>query len=258
VGAETSEKRQCVNLLKVPVDIISPEQLGPFVYDLLKEEKEHNIVLLSLWDLLRARKSGEYRSYILNASLVIPISKSIISGIKYLTGEKAFRYMPFDFVISLLTILENREYSCYFLGGKTKILLKAEKNIRQTFPGLRVVGRFPGSFKRHEKATIIQAIKKASPSLLLVGSGVRGEERWIYKNNLALGKGLRLWCSDIFDVFAEKKKHPSRSTFDNGLEWIGYCFQKPYKFFRVFPYIYYKLLLLFSKLFDKGARVTGT
>jgi len=58
VGAETSEKRLCVNLLKVPVDIISPEQLGPLVYDLLKDGKEHNIVLLSLWDLLRARRTA--------------------------------------------------------------------------------------------------------------------------------------------------------------------------------------------------------
>jgi len=251
VGAETSEK-QCVNLLKVPVDIISPEQLGPFIYELLKEEKEYNIVLLSLWDLLRARRSGEYRSYILKASLVIPISKSIVTGIKFLTGKKAYRYMPFDFVISLLTILENREHSCYLLGGKTKVLLKTEKNLRQTFPKLRIVGRFPGSFKKQEEATIIKAIKKASPSLLLVGDGVRGHEYWIPRHNLSLGKGLRLWCSDIFDVFAEKKKHPSRAAFDNGLEWIGYCFQKPYKFLRVFPYMYYKLLLLFHKIFGKN------
>ena len=251
MGTETSENRQRVNLLKVPVDIIAPDQLAAIVYDLLKEEKENNIVLLSLWDLLRARRNGEYRSYILKASLIIPISKSLISGIKFLTGKKAFRYMPFDFVVSLLTILEAREFSCYLLGGKTKILLKTEKNIRQTFPKLRIVGRFPGFFKRHEETTIIKAIKKASPSLLLAGNGIRGKERWIARNNVSLGNGLRLWCSDIFDVFAERKKHPSRTAFNHGFEWIGYCFQKPIKFFRIFPFMYYKLLLLFYKLFVK-------
>jgi N-acetylglucosaminyldiphosphoundecaprenol N-acetyl-beta-D-mannosaminyltransferase len=252
VGVETSQDRQRVNLLKVPVDIIPPDQLGPIIYDLLCEGKEHNIVLLSLWDLLRARRVGDYRSYVLRASLVIPISKSIIKGIKFLSGKKAVRYMPFDFVVSLLTILESREFSCYLLGGKNKVLLKTEKNIRQTFPRLRVVGRFPGSFKRQEEATIIKAIRKASPSLLLVGRGIRGGERWIAKNNVVLGNGLRLWCSDIFDVFAERKKHPSRTVFENGMEWIGYCFHNPIKFFRVFPYIRYQLLLLFYKLFVRG------
>jgi N-acetylglucosaminyldiphosphoundecaprenol N-acetyl-beta-D-mannosaminyltransferase len=251
VAVETKVERQTVRLLNVPIDIIAPEQLSEFVYDLLKDKKEHNIVLLSLWDLLRARGNNDYRYYIQRASLVIPISKSLISGIKFLTGKKAYRFMPFDFIVSVLTILETREFSCYLLGGKTKIILKTEKNIRQTFPKLRIVGRFPGYFKRHDEATIIKAIKKASPSLLLVGKGVRGGEKWIAKNNVALGDGMRLWCSDIFEVFAEKKKHPSRSVFDHGLEWIGYTFQKPYKFFRLFPYIYYKILLIIYKLFKK-------
>jgi len=250
-NSQTAESRQRVTLLKVPIDIIAPDQLSSLVYDLIKDKKEHNIVLLSLWDLLRARRSGEYRTYITRASLVIPISKSIIGGIKFLTGKKAYRYMPFDFIISMLTTLENREFSCYLLGGKRKILLKTEQNVRQTFPKLRIVGRFPGYFKRHEEAIVIKAIKKSSPSLLLIGKGVRGKERWIAKNNLTLGDGMRLWCSDIFDVFAEKKKHPSRSAFNNGLEWIGYCFQNPFKLFRIFPYIGYKFLLLFYKLFVK-------
>ena len=254
MAVETKVERQTVKLLDVPIDIIAPEQLGDFVYDLLREKKEHNIVLLSLWDLLRARGNNDYRNYVLRASLVIPISKSLISGIKFLKGEKAYRYMPFDFIVSLLTLLEAREFSCYLLGGKTKIILKTEKNIRQTFPKLRIVGRFPGYFRRNDEATIIKAIKKASPSLLLAGKGIRGGEKWIARNNVALGdSGMRLWCSDIFDVFAEKRKHPSHSVFAHGLEWIGYTFQKPYKFFRIFPYMYYKILLLVYKLFKKGS-----
>ena len=257
IESEFSQLKERVEFLKVPVDIVAPDQLSSIVYDLLKTKKEHNIVLLSLWDLLRARRNGEYRSYVLKATLIIPISKSLVSGLKFLSGKKAHRYMPFDFIVSILTILENREFTSYLLGGKRKILQKTEQNIRQTFPKLRVVGRFPGYFKRHEEPTIIKAIKKSSPSLLLVGRGVRGKERWISRNNLVLGEGMRLWCSDIFDVFAEKKKHPSRSAFNAGLEWIGYCFQSPFKFFRIFPYIGYKFLLLFYKLFKKQG-ITGT
>jgi len=253
VAAETNEVKQRVNFLKVPIDIIAPDQLSDKIYDLLQDGKEHNIVLLSIWDLLRARRSGEYRTYVQRASLVIPISKSIISGIRFLSGKKAFRYMPFDFVVSILTFLEEREYSCYLLGAKNKIVEKAFRNIKQTFPHLRIVGRYPGNFKRQEEAAIIKAIRKASPSLLLVGRGVRGKERWIARNSLALGEhGIRLWCSDLFDVFAERKKHPSRAVFNSGLEWVGYTFKNPIKFFRIFPFIYYKFLLLVYKLFFRN------
>jgi len=237
-----------VNFLKVPIDIVEPNRLGLLVFQLLTEGKGQNIVLLSLWDLLRVRRNAEYRDYVKQAALIIPISKSIISGIRFLLGKQAVRYMPFDFVISLLRILESYEFSSYFLGGKKRILTKIEKNIRETFPGLRIVGRYPGSFKRQDEATIIEAIHKASPSLLLVGKGVRGGEHWIARNSKRLGKGLRLWCSDLFDVFAERRRHPSRTSFDLGLEWIGYCLQSPVKLLRIFPFIYYNILLLIYKI----------
>ncbi|MDR1239825.1 MAG: WecB/TagA/CpsF family glycosyltransferase [Treponema sp.] len=247
----TPLQRERVNLLKVPVDIVPQDRLTEVVYELLAAGKGQNIILLSLWDLLRARRSGEYRSFVLNAGLVIPISKSLVGGVRFLTGKTAVRYMPFDFVVNLLTILEGREFSVYLLGGKPRVLQKTEKNIRQTFPRLRVVGRYIGAFKRQEEATILQAIRKASPSLLLVGKGVGGQEQWIVKNNLRLSGGLRLWCSDLFEVFAERKKRPSRKTFDRGLEWMGYCVRNPLKFFRIFPYCYYKLLLLIYRVFKK-------
>ena len=147
MGDETAPDRERVTLLKIPIDIVAPDKLGSVAHEFLASGKEHNIVLLSLWDLLRARRNAEYRAYVMNAALIIPISKSLVGGIRFLSGKKAARYMPFDFVISLLTILENREFSVYLLGGKKRTLIKTEKNIRQTFPRLRVVGRFPGSFK---------------------------------------------------------------------------------------------------------------
>jgi N-acetylglucosaminyldiphosphoundecaprenol N-acetyl-beta-D-mannosaminyltransferase len=221
------------------------------IFELIKTGKARNIVLLSLWDLLRARRSGEFRSYVLGAALVIPISKSLIGGARFLTGKTPVRYMPFDFVIRLLDILETRELSVYLLGSKKSTLQKTEKNIRHTFPRLRIVGRYTGHFDRQTEGTLLEAIRKAAPSLLLVGKGVRGREKWLARRDAHLSQGLRLWCSDIFDVFAERRKRPQPGVFKGGWEWIGFCFRNPLRIFRVFPYIYYKFLLLFYRVFVK-------
>jgi N-acetylglucosaminyldiphosphoundecaprenol N-acetyl-beta-D-mannosaminyltransferase len=246
-------RRERISLFKVPIDIVPHEQLGPVIYELLSQGEGQNLVLLSLTDLLRARRNGEYRGFVQNAALVIPISKSIVGGIRFLTGKRAVRYMPFDFAVSLLNILEDREFSLFLLGGKLRVLRKTESNIRQTFPRLRIVGRFPAAFKRQEESMVVEAIRKAAASLLLVGKGVRGGERWIARYSARLNPGLRLWCSDLYDVFAERSSRPSRKTFDRGMEFVGYCFQNPLKFFRVFPYFYYKLLLLSHKLFVRSS-----
>ena len=157
--------------------------------------------------------------------------------------------MPFKFVVSLLTVLERWEYSVYLLGGADQVLKKAEKNIHSTFPRLKIVGRHERRIRKQEEPAIIEAIRKSSPCLLLVGKGIRGGELWIARNSRRLSSGLRLWCSDLFDVFAEKKRRPTDAVFEKGLENIAYCFRNPLLIFRIFPYLRYKILLLFYKLF---------
>jgi N-acetylglucosaminyldiphosphoundecaprenol N-acetyl-beta-D-mannosaminyltransferase len=244
-------QRERIDLLKVPVDIVPEEQFENVIFELLKDGTGKDVVLLSLWDLMRARHNPEYREYIANAALVIPISKSLVRGARFLRSKKLTRYMPFNCIVSLLTILENREFSVYLLGGKAQVLTKTEKHIRETFPRLRIIGRFPGYFKKQNEEVLIKVIRKSAPSLLLVNKGVHGGERWIAKNSAKLNSGLRLWCSDIFDVFAARKKRPSDWSFDRGLEWIGYCIQKPSRYFRIFSYIYYNILLILYKIGKK-------
>jgi N-acetylglucosaminyldiphosphoundecaprenol N-acetyl-beta-D-mannosaminyltransferase len=238
-----------IDLLGVPVDIIAGDKLESFIFELLQQEGSgKNIVLLSVWDLLRARRQNDFRDFVTGAALVIPISKCLVSGAKFLTGKMPIRYMPFDFVISLLTFLEQREETVYLLGGKPAILRKSEQNVRQTFPRLRVIGRFPGIFRKQDEDTLLLSIRKSAPSLLLVGCGVRGRERWLSRNSDRLPKGLRLWVSDLFEIFAEKRKRPSRFAFDHGMEWVGFSLHKPFFIFRVFSFFYYKLLLLACKI----------
>jgi N-acetylglucosaminyldiphosphoundecaprenol N-acetyl-beta-D-mannosaminyltransferase len=245
--------------LNVPLDVVSPEDIPEVIGRMLLSGDDRgdlppgngrNIVLLSLWDLLRARRNNEYRQYVLNAALVFPISKSIIRGARFLTGTVPFRYMPFHFVISLLSILELRENSIYLLGSGSKVLKKAERNIHSTFPRLNIVGRCPGRVRKQDESVIIEAIRKASPALLLAGKGIHGEELWIARNSDGLNSGFRLWCSDLFEVFAEKRRRPGDAVFEKGLEGIGYCFQNPLKFFRIFSWIRYKILLLYYRLIN--------
>ena len=59
----------------------------------------------------------------------------------------------------------------------------------------------------------------------------------------------------MFDVFAERKRHPTRVVFDLGLEWIAYCLHNPVKLLRFFPFVYYKILLLVYKIFKKNDKV---
>ena len=236
-----------ITVLGVPVDILPAEGIDELV-EQFSDGKNHQIVLLSLWDLMRARRNGEFRTMISGASLVLPISLAITKGARFLHKTEPVRYMPFDFVVKLLSALERRGKSVYLLGSSRSSVQKAEGNIKSTFPGLRVVGRYAGRYPKQMEHTIVEAIKKATPSLLLVGRGVPGRERWIPRNLARFNSGLYLWCSDLFEVFAERRSKPSRDFFRKGLEWIPFFLLHPWKAYRFFIYIWFKILLVADRI----------
>jgi N-acetylglucosaminyldiphosphoundecaprenol N-acetyl-beta-D-mannosaminyltransferase len=235
-----------VSVLGVPVDILPVEGIEELVAR-FADGKNHQIVLLSLWDLMRARRSGEFRTMIAGASLVLPISLAITKGAHFLRKPEPQRYMPFDFVVKLLAALEKHGKSAYLLGSTRTSIQRAERNIKSTFPGLRVVGRFAGRYPKQLEASIVEAVKKATPSLLLVGAGVPGREKWIPRNLARFNSGIYLWCSDLFEIFAERRSKPSKSLFQRGFEWLPFLLRRPLKAYRIFIYLWYNVLLLVAR-----------
>jgi N-acetylglucosaminyldiphosphoundecaprenol N-acetyl-beta-D-mannosaminyltransferase len=267
--AELEPEEQCpqpdrLELLKVHVDALESRYLDATIAGILHNGGGKNLVLLSLWDMLAARrrakhdadnppkKVNEYRKYVQNAALVLPISHSIQRGCNFLLHRKPERYIPFEFVVHVLSTLEREDGTVYLLGGSESVLRVTEHKLQQTFPKLGVVGRYPGHFRKSAEFLILEAIRKASPSLLLVGRGVRGGEKWLARNDKKLNDGLRLWCSDVFEVFSGKHHRVSKGMYQHNMEWLGFFFRQPLRFFRLIPWLYYDILLLVARLKKKN------
>jgi N-acetylglucosaminyldiphosphoundecaprenol N-acetyl-beta-D-mannosaminyltransferase len=244
----TVGKVQRIRVLDVPIDMVSEDALPAVIGEMASDGKLHHIVFVTLWDLMRARRSREYRMYLERASLVLPVSTGIVRGAAFLKHGRPERYLPYDFVIRTLGILEERRKTVYLFGGSREEILVSEKKLRETFPGLRIVGRSAGRYRKQLEADIVQAIRKASPSLLLAGKGIPGGEKWFRKNRGRLASGILLWGGDCFEVFADKRKRISRAAFRRGLEYMPAFIRRPWRIARLAVYAYYILLLLIYRV----------
>ncbi len=240
--------RKRIFLLNVPVDIIPEESLEDIVSDLLLDKGKHQIIFLSLRGLLKARGNSPFADTVRKASLVIPVSKRIIRGAKFLDKHLPVRYMPFDFTIKLLGILEKYNHSLYLAGSKPEELQIITNNLRTSFPGLGIVGRFAGFYKRDVEENMVVAIKKASPTLLLVGKGIPGRSNWLSNNMKNFNSGLFLWCGSCFDIISGKRKKVSKKSWDKGNYALWELLGKPWKVIMIFPHLYYLLLLLIYRI----------
>ena len=240
-----------IKFLGLFLDILRQEDIDGTIMKLLEEKTDgpKHIMLVTIWDVLRAKYNSEFRAMLENATLIIPVSKSLVKGAVFLKKNAPVRYEPFAFIISVMGILEKYLKSVYFFGGRNLSLQQAEKNTHSPFPNLRIVGRISGFYPRHMEKNIKTAIVKASPSLVIVGNGVPGKQRWIYRNRKQLHSGLFLWDNSIIDIFSERKKRVSPALFNAGLEYLPQIIKNPLRIFKFFLFIWYNILLLFYRLF---------
>lgn len=201
-----------INILHIPIDLISEEQLGETIRSLLEEENAGQICLITYRDIMKAQFSREYMDCLRSSRLNIPITSAVTFAAKYLRKDIPPISNPFTFVIRLLGVLESTGKSLYLLGSRKKNILTSESNLKTSFPGLHIVGRYAGTFSQTEENNIILAVRKSSPSLLLTGKGLKGNNLWLYRNRKDFPAGLSLWGRNCFEIFSGKSGKPRSNT----------------------------------------------
>lgn len=240
-----------IDFLGVPLDILKEEDIEKEVLELLNKNEVIQIVFLSTWDVLKARRNGEFRDMVLSSSLCLPVSKTLIKGAKFLKRPILIRHSSFETIISILNVINTYSKSLYVLGATKKSLAIAEENVKSTFKELKFVGRYNGYYKANMEPSIISAIVKSSPSIVILGNGVKGGARWVYRNRAKLSNGIYIYDNNIIDIFSKYKRETSRFLFKHGLEYLPQVFINPLKIFSIFKYLWFKILLVFYRIRKK-------
>ncbi|GMO11815.1 MAG: WecB/TagA/CpsF family glycosyltransferase [Treponemataceae bacterium] len=244
---------QRIHVLNVPVDICPVSALEEVILGLLQKEGPKQIVFLSLNDLLKARKNGEFRETIKKADLVLPISRSILRGATMLKLKTPILHNTFETVLCILTILETHYKSLYLFGGRKKTLGEAFKNVRTTYPSLQIVGRFVGYHAKAIENDIITAIRKTSASVVLFGDGIPDKLCWMHKRRSNFNAGIFIYYPEAIGIFSKTKK---RTSNESRFGFLLKFFKNPFNIFLLFPYVQYNLLLVFDKFFVDHTQTT--
>lgn len=241
-----------INLLGVPVDICEPQNLENEVMEILAMPGTKQIIFLSIWDLFKARHNEDFAECLKSASLILPISKSILRGAKFLKKNVPVRYNPFNASIQILSIMDSHYKSIYLLGSSKKTLQQAEVNLRDTFPQLKIIGRYVGYYSKNAENSLVEAIFKSQPDLVLISDGIQEKNCWAYHRRNSFSSSIFLYYKDAFGIFSERIKRVKEKTFDRGHEIFVEILHNPFKIFLLFPFLWYILVLVWYRLFRKN------
>jgi N-acetylglucosaminyldiphosphoundecaprenol N-acetyl-beta-D-mannosaminyltransferase len=204
VGANVATNR--IRILDVPLDCIDEQQALKAIAAFAEDGQRHQLVFLNLKNFFKGRRDPEFRRLLREASLILPVHPGLGRAVRWLRKLKITVYSPFSFIIRILSLSEQLNRTVYLLGARKEDIERAERNLRDSYPQMRLVGRFSGYFARPAEKQILTAIKKASPSFLMVGTGLPGRDLWILRKKRELNPGISIWVGDCFEVFSGKRK----------------------------------------------------
>ena len=121
----------------------------------------------------------------------------------------------------------------FLLGATADALARAERNIRQRYPALRIAGTHHGHFGPDDEERVIDLVNAARPDILWLGMGVPREQHFVNRNRHRLtGVGLIKTSGGLFDHLAGDKPRAPRWMQASGLEWLHRLRLEPRRLFR--------------------------
>jgi N-acetylglucosaminyldiphosphoundecaprenol N-acetyl-beta-D-mannosaminyltransferase len=132
----------------------------------------------------------------------------------------------------LLKLAQEKSYGVYLLGAKEQVLQAAVQNLRQQFPGIRIVGAHHGYFDVDNAATVVADIRQAGPDILLLGMSTPMKERLAERYLAEMNVPVTLGVGGMFDIAAGLARFAPGWIRTLCLEWLYRLLQEPRRMWK--------------------------
>lgn len=238
-----------INILGVEFDNLNMEEAINKCNEFLQSDKLNYIVTPNPEIVMEAKKDEEFKTILNKADLSIPDGIGIVIASKILKKPLGERVAGFDLICNLFNN-NQKEKNVYLLGSKPGICEMAKEKIEEKY-NVKVVGLHDGYFKEDEESKIIEDINNSGANILLVGMGMKKQEKLIYKYKDNLNIKIAIGCGGSIDVFSGAVKRAPKFFQKCGLEWLYRIIKQPTRIKRMMVLPKFLLIVLFKEKKNK-------
>ncbi|MBO9584147.1 MAG: WecB/TagA/CpsF family glycosyltransferase [Flavobacterium sp.] len=202
-----------------------------------------------------AEKDLDFKKALLESDILLPDGIGIVSAVRLFTHKTIKKVAGADIHQFLLTNLNKKGGTCFYLGSSQNTLNKITARISKDFPNIKLSTFSPpykDEFSQNDIKKMLEEVNAFKPDVLFVGMTAPKQEKWsnMYKNEL----DARVICSigAVFDFYAGTIARPSKFCVKIGLEWFVRLLKEPRRMWK--RYLYYGPIFI-KCLFEKKIKM---
>lgn len=238
---------QKVKILGIGIHKVDLQGAVGIVEEFIAEGSPHLVVTANSEFVMMAQEDEEFRHILEEAHLVTPDGVGVVWAAKHLGEPLTQRVTGIDLLNNLLPVAQKKGYRIFLLGGKPGVAEKAGKEMKKSFPDLKIVGTHHGYLRDPgaEQEAIAQ-IMEGNPQILFVAMGAPTQEKWAWKHMKELGVPVSIGIGGSLDVWAGNVKRAPQWMQNAGLEWFYRLAKQPSRFVRMLALPRFVMMVTFG------------
>lgn len=207
------------------------------------------ICVCNVHTTVMAYESKEYQKIQNSAVLNLPDGKPL-SIVAHMHGYKSMgRVAGPDLMHEVFSISGEQGWKHYFYGSTVETLSLLSNKLKQTYPGIQIVGTDAPPFRPltiEEDKDVIQAIDHSEADFIWIGLGAPKQEQFMYEHQ---GKfqGVMIGVGAGFNFHAGTVKRAPLWMQRVGMEWFYRMLQEPRKLWKRYLRTNLKFIRLIGK-----------
>lgn len=240
--------KETVDILGVSISKVTMSEAADQIKAFAHSNTFHSIYTPNPEIVMLAMKDAAFHKILEEADLVVPDGIGVVIASKLKKTPLPERVAGYDLVQCTMKQAVKEDYKYFFFGGKPGIGEEAAAKMRETYPGIQIVGTRNGYFTPEDEPQIIEEIKASGANILLVALGAPKQEKWIEANkHLLPNVRVAIGVGGSLDVMSGNVKRAPKVFQKFGLEWFYRLLKEPTRFMRMLVLPEFLIKVIFYK-----------
>ena len=228
-------RRECANVLGVPVDPFDMERALGCASELLRRREKGYVCAVSVHGVLEARRDPRVAQAFADAAMVIPDGRPMV-WVGRIQGWHSIRQVTGPYLMR--EIFSRPEFSArahFFYGGKEGVAQELAAMWRSTFPSARIAGTFTPPFRDltfSEEWELIELLNRRRPDIIWVGISTPRQELFMRRLLPHIDHGLLFGVGAAFDFHTGRIRDCAPWIKHIGFQWLHRLLQDPRRLWR--------------------------
>jgi N-acetylglucosaminyldiphosphoundecaprenol N-acetyl-beta-D-mannosaminyltransferase len=220
-----------VSVLGVPLALSDYDDTREWIDAMIAHGEQGYICVAATHTIMVCHEDPELREAVLNSSLTVPDGQPLVWAMNALGGNLTDRVYGPDLMARYCERAAANGTRMYLYGGRNQgALVQLALNLRQSYPGLKIVGGYSPPFRdltEEEEDAIVDEINGTQADVVWVGVGAPKQEKWMAAMRSRLDAAVLVGVGAAFDFHAGLVPQAPDWMQSAGLEWLYRMAQEP-------------------------------